>query len=838
MATSLNPTNPIPNGPFSSPESWFIFGPYGPLITGAGLYIDPLTSTICSTGGGGGGGAVNQLLPGPGIALNPSGGTGNVTICNIGVLGLSAGPGITLSSASGVFTISTAAISAVTSVSAGSGLTGGTITSAGSLALNFTCVVPPTAFTGKGQLLAGTSAGNYTALNATLSPNGYVLTSSSTSATGMAWCAGGVGSVTSVTGTAPVTVVNSSTTPVISVQTATTTSQGITQLINNTTTNDSTKALTAAQGYSIQQQLNGLLIGGGLTLAGTFNATAGTLSTVTVAGTAAGFSVSSNLPIPAPGNANLFVIVTTGGTYSPPAGGGPYTATQGDWLLSSGTLWTYLNTGYDAPSASTSVEGQVRLATTSETQAGTNTTIALTPVGAAATYTPLSLYSTKGSIIAGSAVPSTPVALPVGTDGYVLTACATCALGLTWKASSGGTGGSQDTPVGLISWFPIITPPTGWLVADGSTISRTSYADLFAVIGTTYGAGDGTTTFKLPDLRSEFLRGWDAAGGTARGCDLGRVFGSSQTDTMERHCHILDTGSSGSSGHTTWACTATGSGGVQGALNYSGLTVRRCGLSSTVGTGDETRPMNVALLPCIKYQTTLAPIVPSSGIPCACIVSKGAILTGDAPNSPVALPVGTDGQWLRACSTCALGLTWCAVEPEGIPGWTSAGTIESVGWGAIVTAPTIRTACVTQNNVSYRQLGAKEWEVVYTFTKTGNVAPWVTADNGSGDYLFTLPNSLEFDLTLPWQRSTTADLATFGLQYGNALPTSNVFISFGATSANGSAYQTAIVPYSVNRFRVVATTSTGAGVWASDYYELVQGTIAPTAIIRFQFTSL
>ena len=830
MATPYNdPNTPIPNGPFSYPQSWYLFGPYGPVITGAGLYIDPLTSTICSTGGGGGGGAVNQLLAGPGIALNPSGGTGNVTICNTGVRGLAAGPGITISNSGGTFTVSTAAIGAVTSVSAGPGLTGGTITSSGSLALNFTCVIPPTAFTGKGQLLAGTSAGNYAALDATLTPNGYVLTANSASATGMSWSAGGNGSVTSVTGTAPVTVVNSSTTPVISVQAATTTTQGITQLINNTTTNDATKALTASQGYSLQQQLNGLLVGGGLTLAGTFDATAGTLSTVTAAGTTAGLSIGSNLPAPAVGNANLFVIVTTGGSYSPPGGGGPYTATQGDWLLSNGTLWTYLNTGYDAPSASTAVAGQVLLATTVETQAGTNTAIAVTPSGAAATYVPLSCYASKGTIIAGSAVPSTPVALPAGTNGYVLTACSACAQGLTWSAvSGGGTGGPQDTPVGLISWFPIQTPPTGWLVADGALLSRTTYADLFAVIGTTYGAGDGSTTFQLPDLRSEFLRGWDAAGGTSRGCDLGRSFGSNQTASMQAHCHIMDSGGDSTIGHTPWSNVATGSGNTTASLTNSSRTVRRCGLSSTVGTGNDTRPMNVALLPCIKYQTTLAPIVPSSGIPCACIVSKGAILTGDAPNSPVALPVGTDGQWLRACSTCTLGLTWCSYEPEGIPGWTSAGTIQSVGWGATTTAPTFGVS--DRNAVNYRQLGAKEWEMTYSFSKT--TATGYTG--GSGDYLFTLPAGLRWDLTLPFQTANNGDVGSdLWAWFGRSIPSVDGYMNLSNNATLGGFL---IVPWDLTRFRVIATAGSSIRPWGATFYALSNAILATN--FSFQVTSL
>ncbi len=83
-------------------------------------------------------------------------------------------------------------------------------------------------------------------------------------------------------------------------------------------------------------------------------------------------------------------------------------------------------------------------------------------------------------------------------------------------------------PVGTIQYFAMDTPPAGYLKADGTLVSRTVYADLFAAIGTTYGAGDGTTTFALPDLRGEFVRGFD----DGRGVDGGRVFGSTQGDAQ------------------------------------------------------------------------------------------------------------------------------------------------------------------------------------------------------------------------------------------------------------------------------------------------------------------
>ena len=75
-------------------------------------------------------------------------------------------------------------------------------------------------------------------------------------------------------------------------------------------------------------------------------------------------------------------------------------------------------------------------------------------------------------------------------------------------------------PIGTVHAFAGTTAPEGWAMCDGSALSRTEYAALFAVIGTIYGAGDGST-FNLPDMRGEFLRGADDMQGPAgsRGID-------------------------------------------------------------------------------------------------------------------------------------------------------------------------------------------------------------------------------------------------------------------------------------------------------------------------------
>jgi microcystin-dependent protein len=115
--------------------------------------------------------------------------------------------------------------------------------------------------------------------------------------------------------------------------------------------------------------------------------------------------------------------------------------------------------------------------------------------------------------------------------------------------------------------------PSGWLICNGALVSRATYTALFAAIGTIFGAGDGVATFALPDLRGEFVRGWD----NGRGVDAGRALGGAQADAFKAHTHPLSGTATSDGAHTH---TVTGSA------------------TSTGGT--ETRPRNVALLYCIK----------------------------------------------------------------------------------------------------------------------------------------------------------------------------------------------------------------------------------------------
>lgn len=175
-------------------------------------------------------------------------------------------------------------------------------------------------------------------------------------------------------------------------------------------------------------------------------------------------------------------------------------------------------------------------------------------------------------------------------------------------------------PSGAVLYFAGRTAPAGWLKANGAAVSRTAYAALFAAIGTTYGAGDGRSTFNLPDLRGEFLRGWD----DGRGVDTGRVFGSAQAHALQSHQHGLAMAADWAGddlwfeqvpksafeiprGKTAVAIrdtrnlidTTTDVPGYSAAFNVPNMATQP-NLTQPEYVSGETRPRNVALLAIIK----------------------------------------------------------------------------------------------------------------------------------------------------------------------------------------------------------------------------------------------
>lgn len=190
----------------------------------------------------------------------------------------------------------------------------------------------------------------------------------------------------------------------------------------------------------------------------------------------------------------------------------------------------------------------------------------------------------------------------------------------------------QAVPTGSVHMMATTTAPSGYLKCNGTAISRTTYAALFAIIGTTHGAGDGSSTFNVPDLRGEFVRGWD----DSRGVDSGRNFGTSQGDNNKQHNHtasstITDPGhfhyvasdqAISGSGNRLENKTgqdfrfATGgfvgndsrqdyvAGAVTGAADTGRSEVKTTGISASVTVANsasgEARPRNVAMMYVIK----------------------------------------------------------------------------------------------------------------------------------------------------------------------------------------------------------------------------------------------
>ena len=168
----------------------------------------------------------------------------------------------------------------------------------------------------------------------------------------------------------------------------------------------------------------------------------------------------------------------------------------------------------------------------------------------------------------------------------------------------------QAVPTGSVHMMATTTVPSGYLKCNGAAVSRTTYADLFAIIGTAHGAGDGSSTFELPDLRGEFVRGWD----DSRGVDSGRNFGSAQSDQNKQHNHSASATSSVSDpGHfhdVPYSNSDSGDGVIEeSGTGFSGVeptnsatTGISVSTSVSIGNsgGNEARPRNIAMMYVIK----------------------------------------------------------------------------------------------------------------------------------------------------------------------------------------------------------------------------------------------
>jgi microcystin-dependent protein len=184
-----------------------------------------------------------------------------------------------------------------------------------------------------------------------------------------------------------------------------------------------------------------------------------------------------------------------------------------------------------------------------------------------------------------------------------------------------GLHASDLVPPGTIVAYAGDTPPSGWLLCDGSAIGRAQYAALFLAIGTAHGEGDGTTTFNLPDYRGYFLRGVDMGAGrdpdaASRtvpnpGGNSGDAVGSVQNDQLQSHKHNdygHDHGYTSQTHNATEDCASGGShaaedswSGYQTTTGYANLGEPAPSSAGTVRHGLETRGKNAYVLWIVKY---------------------------------------------------------------------------------------------------------------------------------------------------------------------------------------------------------------------------------------------
>jgi microcystin-dependent protein len=121
--------------------------------------------------------------------------------------------------------------------------------------------------------------------------------------------------------------------------------------------------------------------------------------------------------------------------------------------------------------------------------------------------------------------------------------------------TTSGEGSFRDVfPAGVVLPFAGAAAPDGWLLCDGSAISRTTYARLFATIGTSFGVGDGSTTFNLPNTQGVFIRG--AGSQTISAINYSGTLGAKANDATKKNGLEVSGGTASLTGTTSFASTS------------------------------------------------------------------------------------------------------------------------------------------------------------------------------------------------------------------------------------------------------------------------------------------
>lgn len=170
---------------------------------------------------------------------------------------------------------------------------------------------------------------------------------------------------------------------------------------------------------------------------------------------------------------------------------------------------------------------------------------------------------------------------------------------LIYTKGNGTTGNVDLIPAGTVQMFAGNTIPAGWLLCDGSAVSRTDYAKLFSAIGTTWGAGDGSTTFNLPNSIGRFAEG-AATSGSYKSAGLPNI-----TGTLNVVIPGEGSGATGAIYGTTWSSTS-GSIGAGGLYGAQGVGIKGFGLdasksNSIYNNSTTVQPSSFTTLYIIKY---------------------------------------------------------------------------------------------------------------------------------------------------------------------------------------------------------------------------------------------
>jgi hypothetical protein len=272
----------------------------------------------------------------------------------------------------------------------------------------------------------------------------------------------------------------------------------------------------------------------------------------------------------------------------------------------------------DLPAASEDTDGLVELANVAETQEGTNDTLAVTPAAAAATYVAIEDFAEKGDLLVATGEGSY-VALHVDSNGAVLTACSTAPTGLCWV-----TPAPPEPPA---------PPAIPCSVVTGKGVVLT-------------GTSDGVPAALPTGANNQVLVACSATGTGLAWANLPNT-------------------------NTSIPCACISGKGSLLTGTAAGVPV-----ALPVGSNNQVLVASSSSSTGLAWQTIS---LPDPAIPITCLTGKGAVVVGAAASSPMALPAGANGQLLSVCSACPTGLAWVSVNVEGVPACTITGK------GAILT---------------------------------------------------------------------------------------------------------------------------------------------------------